>query len=200
MSVPVIPHRTTSKLALLATLTLASVPALAKDALIDMDNARSGGFGGPVVKYGDINGDSAAMIGGEGAGTFTSGDHSLLIGGAGFGLVNELDWDTDQKLEMGYGGLMLGYTHKPDSVVHVESKLLLGAGGVSIVDTAGSDDDSGSFMVTELTISGEVNVTNFLEIGLGGAYRLTSEPGIDGLSASDISGASIVVSFQFGQI
>lgn len=190
----------THRFVLLTTLALASAPVLAKDALIDMDNARSGGFGGPVVKYGDINGDSAAMIGGEGAGTFTTGDHSFLIGGAGYGLVNELDWDTDQKLEMGYGGLMIGYTHKPDSVVHVETKLLLGAGGVSIVDTAGDDDDSGSFMVSELTVSGEVNVTEFLEIGLGGAYRLTSEPGIDGLSANDISGPSIVISFQFGQI
>ncbi len=185
---------------LLAVGALVGTSAYAKDALIDMENARSGGFGGPVVKYGDINGDSAAMIGGEGAGTFTSGDHSLLIGGAGFGLVNELDWDTDRKLEMGYGGLMLGYTHRPDAVVHVESKLLLGAGGVSIIDTAGDDEDSGSFMVTELTVSGEVNVTDFLEIGLGGAYRLTSEPGIDGLSASDLSGPSIVISFQFGQI
>lgn len=184
----------------LTIVAFASLPVFAKDSLIDMDNARSGGFGGPLVKYGEINGDSAAMIGGEGAGTFTTGKHSLMIGGAGFGLVNELDWDTDRKLEMGYGGLMLGYTHDPDNVVHVESKLLLGAGGVSIVDPGGDEDDSGSFMVTELTISGEVNVTDFLEIGIGGAYRLTSEPGIEGLSSGDLSGANIVLSFQFGQI
>lgn len=183
-----------------ALLGLASVSAEQKNSLIDMDNARSGGFGGPLVKYGDINGESSVMIGGEGAGTFTTGDHSLLIGGAGYGLVNEIDWPGDRKLEVGYGGLMLGYTHKPDELVHVESKLLLGAGGATILDPQGGQDDTGSFMVTELSISGEVNVTDFLEIGLGGAYRLASEPGIDGLSGRDLSGPSLVLSFQFGKI
>lgn len=186
---------------LLGTALLVAAPAHAKNALIDMEDARSGGFGGPLVKLGSINGDSAVMIGGEGGGTFTSGPHSLIIGGAGYGLVNELEWDnTGRKLEMGYAGLLMGYTHQPDNVVHWESKVLLGAGNVSVVDAGGSDDEDANFLVSEFSLSGEVNVTDFLEIGIGGAYRLTSEPLIDNLDAGDISGPSVFISFQFGQI
>ncbi|WP_028670790.1 hypothetical protein [Saccharospirillum impatiens] len=182
-------------------LLLFSFSAHAKTALIDMEDARSGGFGGPVVKLGTVNGDNAVMIGGEGGATFTSGAHSLIIGGAGYGLVNELEWDdTGRKLEMGYAGLLMGYTHQPDRVVHWESKVLLGAGNVSIVDSGGSNDEDANFLVSEFSLSGEVNVTDFLEIGIGGAYRLTSEPLIDNLDAGDISGPSVFISFQFGQI
>lgn len=186
---------------LLGTALVLAAPAHAKNALIDMEDARSGGFGGPLVKLGSVNGDSAVMIGGEGGGTFTSGPHSLIIGGAGYGLVNELEWDnTGRKLEMGYAGLLMGYTHQPDNVVHWESKVLLGAGNVSVVDAGGSNDEDANFLVSEFSLSGEVNVTDFLEIGLGGAYRLTSEPLIDNLDAGDISGPSVFISFQFGQI
>lgn len=188
--------------ALAGTALLAfSLSAQAKTALINMEDARSGGFGGPVVKLGTVNGDNAVMIGGEGGATFTSGPHSLILGGAGYGLVNELEWDTQgRELEMGYAGLMMGYTHQPDRVVHWESKVLLGAGSVSIVDPGGSDDEDANFLVSEFSLSGEVNVTDFLEIGIGGAYRLTSEPLIDNLDAGDISGPSVFISFQFGQI
>lgn len=182
-------------------LLLFAASSHAKTALIDMDDARSGGFGGPLVKLGSINGDNAVMIGGEGGGTFTSGSHSLIIGGAGYGLVNELEWDnTGRKLEMGYAGLLMGYTHQPDNIVHWESKVLLGAGNVSIVDAGGNNDEDANFLVSEFSLSGEVNVTDFLEIGIGGAYRLTSEPLIDDLDAGDISGPSVFISFQFGQI
>jgi hypothetical protein len=184
-----------------AALLLASTPALAKEALINMEDARSGGFGGPVLKLGSINGDNAVMLGGEGGGTFTAGPHSLIIGAAGYGLVNELEWDnTGRKLEMGYAGLLLGYTHQPDRVVHWEARMLLGAGNVSIADTGGSNDEDANFLVSEFSLSGEVNVTDFLEVGIGGAYRLTSEPLIDNLDAKDISGPSLFISFQFGQI
>lgn len=183
-----------------ALLCLAGASADNKQSLIDIEDYRSGGFGGPVIKYGSLSDEGALMIGGGGAGTFTSGDHSLFIGGAGYGLVNELDWGTDQQLEMGYGGLMLGYTHQPDRLVHVETSLLVGGGGVTILDDQGNEDDNASFMVSELTVSGEVNLTDFLEVGLGGAYRLTSDPDISGLSAGDLSGPSVFLSFQFGKI
>lgn len=183
-----------------ALLCLAGAQAESKQSLIDMKHARSGGFGGPLVKYGDISDEGAVMIGGEGAGTFTSGEHSVLVGGAGMGLVNELHLPNDQRLEMGYGGIMLGYTHRPDRLVHVETKVLLGAGNVRILDDQGNENDDGRFMVSELTVSGEVNLTDFLEVGIGGAYRFTSDPGVSAVSASDLSGPSLVLSFQFGQI
>lgn len=187
-------------LTLIPLLTLLSLPVFAKDALIDMQNARSGGYGGPLVKYGEVGSETAIMLGGEGAGTFTTGNHSLLIGGAGYGLINEPKWDTDTTLDLGYGGLLLGYTHRPDAVVHVETKLLLGAGSVTLIDNVGSNDENSTFLVSEVTVGAEINLTDFLEVGLSGAYRLASDPNLDGVTADDLSGPSVVLSFQFGQI
>jgi len=188
-------------LILLPLVTLLSLPVFAKDTLIDMQNARAGGYGGPVVSYGEIGSETAIMLGGEGAGTFTTGNHSLLIGGAIYGLVNEPQWDSNRKLDLGYGGLLLGYTHRPDAVVHVETKLLLGGGAVSLIDDGNSsNDDEGSFLVSEISIGAELNVTDFLEVGVGGAYRFTTDPNVDGINNDDLSGPSVVLSFQFGQI
>jgi len=182
-------------------LSLTALPGFAKTTLIDMEDARSGGFGGPILKFDNLLDETAIMLGGEGGFTFTSGAHSLIIGGAGYGLVNELEWGTSgQKLEMGYAGLLTGYTHNPDALVHLESKLLLGTGSISIVNPSGTDDDEANVLVSEFSLSGEINVTDFLEIGVGGAYRLTSDPEIDTLDAEDISGPSVFISFQFGQI
>ncbi|MHA7879695.1 MAG: hypothetical protein ACX931_07880 [Saccharospirillum sp.] len=182
-----------------ALLALGSTVA-AKDTLIDMDNARAGGFGGPVVKIGPVYDTSSVMLGGEGAATFTAGEHSLFIGGGGYGLVNAPDFGSEDKLEMGYGGLIIGYTHRPDQLIHVETKLLLGFGGVTVVNLDGDRQDDASFFASEISITGEANLTDFFEIGVGAAYRQTSQPNIDRLKARDLSGPSMVVTFQFGSI
>lgn len=185
-------------LILIPLIAMLSLPAFAKNALIDMQNARSGGYGGPLVKYGELGDETAIMLGGEGAGTFTTGVHSLLIGGAGYGLINEPEWNSSQTLDLGYGGLLIGYTHRPDAVVHLETKLLLGAGSVTLDD--GSSEDNGSFLVSEISLGAEVNLTDFLEVGVAGAYRLTTDPDLNGVTGDDLSTASIVLSFQFGSI
>lgn len=193
-----------SRTALCATATTlllaTAAPVQAKDTLLDMDDARAGGFGGPVVKIGPIHDTGSVMIGGEGAATFTAGEHSLFIGGGGYGLVNEPDFGDNEKLEMGYGGLILGYTHRPQQLVHVETKLLLGFGGVTVVDLDGDRQDDAGFFVSEASITGEINLTDFFEIGVGAAYRQTSQPNISGLKPRDLSGPSMIITFQFGSI
>lgn len=174
--------------------------AMAKDSLIDLDNARVGGFGGPVFKTSEIKGDQTFEIGGMGGATFTTGKHSVMIGGGGFGLVNELDWGTDEKLEMGYGGFIFGYTYDPESLVHVDTHLLLGAGGVQAYDTNNNETDNGTFLITELSSQLEINLTEFMEVGVGASYRLTTDPSMANLSGNDLSKPSVFISFQFGSL
>ncbi|EAR10894.1 hypothetical protein [Reinekea blandensis] len=173
---------------------------VAKESLIDMDNARVGGFGGPLFKVSQIQNEQTFEIGGMGGATFTTGKHSIMLGGGGYGLVNELGWNNGDKLDMGYGGLMLGYTYDPEALVHVDTTLLLGAGGVTTIDTDTDISDTGSFLITELSAAVEVNLTEFLEIGVGGAYRLASDPSLPGLNSNDLSKPSVFISFQFGSL
>lgn len=190
---------------LIAMTVLASGQTMAKDTLIDLDNARVGGFGGLQFKSSHIQDQQTFEIGGIGGVTFTSGKHSVMFGGGGFGLVNELDWGTsasNEKLEVGYGGFIVGYTYMPEALVHVETQLLLGAGGASVVDPYDSSyvTQNGSFLITELMTQVEVNVTDFVEIGLGASYRKVSDPGISGLKARDLSKPGFFVTFQFGSL
>lgn len=186
---------------IVATTGILATQCMAEDTLIDLDNARVGGFAGPVFKAGSIKGDETFELGVMGGATFTTDKHSIMIGGAGYGLVNELDWSPTEQLEVGYGGIVFGYTYNPEALIHVDSSVLFGAGGVAIVNPNDStESDTGSFLVSELTAMVEVNVTEFMEVGVGGAYRFASDPNIDGLSASDLSGPSFVISFQFGSL
>lgn len=174
----------------------------ARESLIDLDNARVGGFGGPVFKVSQIKNQETFEIGGMGGATFTTGLHSIMIGGAGYGLVNEPPWSNNTRLDMGYGGLVLGYTYNPEALLHVDTHLLLGAGGISAIDPSAPNnpEELGSFLVAELGVQVEVNVTPFMELGLGTSYRMTSDPSIADLSRSDLSKPTVFISLQFGSL
>lgn len=182
--------------------TAASIGINAKETLIDMSDANVGGFGGPVFKVSAIKGEQTIEMGGMGGATFTGNNRSLILGGGGYGLVNEIDWGASNILEMGYGGFIIGYTFNPEALVHFESHLLLGGGGVVIRDPLipGSNIDTGTFLVSELTVQVDINLTEFMELGIGASYRLTSKPGITGLDAADLSKPGLVISFQFGNL
>ncbi len=179
---------------------LVGTHAFAKDTLIDLDNARVGGFGGPVFKTSRIKGEQTFEIGGGGGATFTTGKHSIMIGGAGYGLVNELNWGVDEKLEMGYGGFMFGYTYNPEALVHVDTQILLGAGGVHVIDSSNQSSDTGTFLISEISSQVEINVTDFMEIGVGASYRLATDPSINNLDGDDLSKPGVFISFQFGSL
>lgn len=176
--------------------------AAARESLIDLDNARVGGFGGPVFKVSQIKNQETFEIGGMGGATFTTGLHSIMIGGAGYGLVNEPPWSNNTRLDMGYGGLVLGYTYNPEALVHVDTHLLLGAGGISAIDPSAPNnpEELGSFLVAELGAQLEVNITPFMELGLGTSYRMTSDPSIADLSRSDLTKPTVFISLQFGSL
>ncbi|MEJ2042267.1 MAG: hypothetical protein P8X74_13000 [Reinekea sp.] len=179
------------------TLLLAATQASAKDTLIDLDNASVGGFGGPTFKYSRIMGQDSLEIGGMGGATFTTGKHSIMIGGGGYGLVNEVD----ENIDMGYGGLVFGYTYNPEAIAHVDSRLLLGAGSIEELHNPGSDDDvMGSFLVAELSTQLDVNVTNFMEIGFGASYRTVTKPSKVNIANKDLSSPSLFISIQFGSL
>jgi len=188
--------------AIAAASGLTATSTFARDTLIDLDNARVGGFGGPVFKTSQIDGEQTFEIGGSGGATFTTGKHSIMLGGGGYGLVNELNWGNDEKLEIGYGGFIFGYTYNPEALVHVDTQLLLGAGGGTVIDPndSSSTSDVGTFLISEITTQVEVNVTDFLEIGIGASYRLATNPSISGLSANDLSSPGFLISFQFGSL
>ncbi len=168
---------------------------------------RHGGFGGPVVRFGNVDGDFAVWVGGRGGWIINmENHHSISIGGGGYGLTTEHRMpvqkeDTYTELAaVGYGGFEIEYTNRTYRLVHPTVTTLIGAGGISIRDDKLDhvDHDPDPFFVLEPGINAELNVTGFFRISTGVSYRLTS--GIDrgGFDDDAFSGVNAVITLKFG--
>ncbi|MFO8030468.1 MAG: hypothetical protein R6U28_11460 [Cyclonatronaceae bacterium] len=166
-----------------------------------------GGFGGPVVRFGRVDGDMAVWVGGRGGWIINfSNRHSLSIGGGGYGLATEhrmpqpVQTDVEELAAIGYGGFELEYTNRTYRLIHMTASTLIGAGGLAIRENEQlyTDDDPSAFFVLEPGVHAELNVTGFFRLAGGVSYRLTS--GIDkgGFSDGDFSGINALVTLKFG--
>lgn len=173
-------------LALGATLGLDPAAAEEQTLLGDLKDIESGGYGGPSVRFTQIDGDFAVLSGGEGAWII---NHRFVLGGGGYGLANsktitEADATGDPvtgKLEMGYGGGMIGLIIQSDALVHAAVDVLIGGGGMTTAKHA-SDD---VFFVVEPAAHIMLNVTSFCRVGLGASYRYVRGAGYGGLDDGD---------------
>ncbi len=177
-------------------------------------NKSNGGYGALTVSYSNIGGYDAIVTGGRGAFIF---DHSLAIGLGGYGFVNNLNYDyyhnmneTHLSLAGGYGGFLIEPIIAGTSPVHVAFPILIGAGGVTLVDMYNYDywDDyySGNeyaydaFFVIEPAVELEFNLARFFRMAAAVSYRYTSNIDLKrtGLELSSQTRADALRGFNFG--
>lgn len=167
-------------------------------------NITHGGFGGPVVKIGEVAGSTGVWLGGRGGWIINlDRDHAISLGGAGYGLVTNHSTPIDNDLFAlnAYGGFDIEYTNQSTRLVHFTASALLGAGGLMLRDRNFEDvqDDVDSYFVFEPALQAELNVTHFFRITAGASYRMTSGISRFGFSDSDFSGLNGVITFKFGK-
>ena len=190
------------KLVFLLVLVFTS-PVLAQEATLINGEIESGGFGGPVLKVTNINGESAVMVGGRGGWII---NHSFVLGGGGYGLVTDVKAKTTdllhQYIEMGYGGLDIEYIASSNDLLHLSIGLLVGGGGIGYKmdnnDLLMETYKKNSFFVLEPSVYANLNVTHFFRVAAGVSYRSVS-----GLSSvvstnADLSGPSANLVLKFG--
>ncbi len=166
-----------------------------------------GGFGGPVLKIGNVAGSTGFWIGGRGGWIMNLDEHhAISLGGGGYGLVSDHEVpvpSTEEDLYAlnGYGGFIVEYTNRSYNIVHFTATSLIGAGGLMLREKDYQDvnDDADTYFVFEPGVNVELNVTNFFRIGAGASYRLTSGINRFGFSDSDFSGLNGVITFKFGK-
>lgn len=169
------------------------------------------GFGSFDMKLSDFNEDKALFLGGHG-GVILNKHFIIGIGGYGITTNNTFDGITPNKeldLYSGYGGIVLGYVIAPREVIHISFPLLVGAGGVEVVDKslASDIDDRGvtversAFFVVEPTAQVEVNITKFFRFAVVGGYRLVQGSSLDinRIKDEDLTSWTAGVSFKFGK-
>jgi len=149
----------------------------------------NGGYGAFTISYSNIGGYDALVTGGRGAFIF---DHVLAIGIGGYGFVNNLNYDYHHNqsegvlsLAGGYGGFLIEPIIAGKSPVHVSFPILIGGGGVTLVDMYawdywgdpyyGNQYAYDAFFVFEPAVELEFNLARFFRLAAAVSYRYTSD-------------------------
>jgi hypothetical protein len=149
----------------------------------------NGGYGAFTMSYSNIGGYDAFVSGGRGAFIF---DHVLAIGAGGYGFVNNLNYNyyhnsSENRLSLagGYGGLLIEPIVAGRSPVHVSFPILIGGGGVTLVDMYrwdywgdphhGYEFAYDAFFVFEPGVELEFNLARWFRLAAAVSYRYTSD-------------------------
>ncbi len=170
-----------------------------------------GGYGALTFSYGSIYGKDAFMTGIKGGWVI---DHILTLGIAGNGFINDISYNNqlgnneDLNLAGGYGGLLIEPVLAPFSPVHLAFPVIIGAGGVSLVNYNWWQYDSfqnpavwesDAFFVIEPGVEIEFNVVRFMRLAIGASYRHTSAVHLSGMDQDVLNGLNAGFSLKFGK-
>ncbi|HSR18815.1 MAG TPA: hypothetical protein VLM39_12055 [Ignavibacteriaceae bacterium] len=195
-------------LSTLAIIIFSSVCIFAQEeTLIGNGEVSNGGFGGPVVKFTQIKGEPAVLVGGRGGWII---NHSFVIGGGGYGLANDIEADipiygmySQPFINFGYGGFEMEYIINSDKIIHFSVATLIGGGGVSYRNDLWNDHEDwdsphDEFFVLEPSANIELNIISFFRINAGVSYRFISGTNLDDLKNSDLAGPAASLTLKFG--
>ena len=131
------------------------------------------GYGSLEAKFTRLNDKDAVIIGGHGGVIF---DSYFFFGLGAYGLVttNQFQGSSPEAsldMHMGYTGLMMGFNIMPKKVVHFSVPMFLGVGNLELEHNNIFVENS-AFLLFEPGLQLEVNVVQFMKIGLGAGYRM----------------------------
>lgn len=170
-----------------------------------------GGYGALTFSYSNIDDKDAFMAGIKGGWVI---DHIFTIGIAGKGFLNDISYqyqfgaNQDLNIAGGYGGLLIEPVLAPFSPVHLTFPVIIGAGGVALVnynwwqyDTFQNPAvwESDAFFVIEPGIEIEFNVVRFMRFAVGASYRHTSAVHLAETGKDVLNGFSGGFSLKFGK-
>lgn len=164
---------------------------------------RIGGYVGLETRVTRVKATGGSMAGGDIALLL---GRRLSIGVAGFGWTSSeitrpaTTGGGAETLRLGYGGLEVGYTLRPTSIVHGTVELLMAGGGAH---WSGADDDASdradAFLVLEPAIGIQANVARFLRASLAVTYRHAAGVSLVDLRDRDVRGMSVRLALRAGQ-
>ncbi len=164
----------------------------------------SGGFGGPVLKFTEIDDQFGLLVGFRGGWIV---DHTFVLGAGLYGLANTGSFDRTgpggfrNRLFMGYGGLEMEWVISSHRVVHVSFQGLVGAGGVGFEDSVHgccTDETADAFFIAEPGVNVMLNVHKVFRVGFGGSYRFVHDVDLAGLTDESLRGPAGTLTFKFG--
>lgn len=182
-------------------------PPAAGDQRLTPRALESGVYGGPEVRATRLAGQGAVLAGARGGWII---NHHLLLGVAGYANAGRavragraLPSGRAADLGVGYGGVDLGWVHRPSRPVHLTLGALVGAGAVGYRDPAapvdGWTDTGDAFFVTEPSAALELNLAPRVRVALGGSYRLVRGARLATVRDRDLQGPAGTLMVKFGK-
>ncbi len=173
------------------------------------ENVSNGGYGALMFNYSNINDEDAFLFGIRGGWLI---DHKLTIGLGGYGFISNMEWNygndrPDNFLTGGYGGLLLEpvlFAHKQ---VHLAFPILIGGGGVVLVDNLDWGKDyhdwfteyGCAFFLFEPGVELEVNLVKAMRVAFAVTYRLTQDIELGDLDENALKGFNFGLTLKFGK-
>ena len=194
---------------LVGAVQLMAIPALtaqardttSQESAIGTELRDFGGFLSLDLRFGDLASEYGAFAGGEAALLFK---RRVYLGIRGAGLTTDNapvagpEPGTSRPLQMGYGGLLIGYVIPTRDFWQVTTDVLVGAGGARPdLDGAGDDDWDGIF-VFEPSLGLELKLARVARLRVGAGYRFVGGVDLTGIEDSDLRGVTGVVSLRVG--
>jgi hypothetical protein len=188
------------KTAIVVLSFLVTAPALAQEIHTHGNHISQGGFGGPMVRFTEMNGQFAVLGGGHGGWVI---DRHFILGGGGYALIGtNIDVPfggtpgVRSHLSFGYGGLEMQYVDRPANPVHFLVFGLAG-GGSAAYHTGASHQNDGVFVI-EPGIVFTVHFTRAIHFNVGGTYRFVLGVDLPGLTDTNLSGFAGALGVDFG--
>lgn len=166
------------------------------------------GYGSPILSVTRLAGATGLLVGARGGAVLL---RRFVLGAAGFSLVNNVTMPASAQLgpgshniQYGSGGFWFAYILSPEWVVHPTFGLLLGGGSVGYQVTeqaAGAPPTytNSAFFQAQPEVEVDVNVTQFMRIGVGAYYRFVVGVKLeDKLTNADVGGPGGLLAIKFG--
>lgn len=158
-----------------------------------------GGFGGPIVEFGQIKGQSATSVGGGGGIVIDN----VFIGAYGVGSIEDFRYQFDDErfeMDLAHGGLWLGYSPYTYRVVHPYASARIGWGFADIKNNPFEfREDGDAIYVITPEVGVELNVTRFFRIAGSVGYRFVGDVDqLDNYRNKDFSSLTGQLTFRIG--
>jgi hypothetical protein len=168
------------------------------------DGNRFGGFGGPLFQMAQVDNELAFYSGG-GGGMIVNG--KFFIGGFGMSLqtdhvvdVDVLGFDVPHYTDFGFGGLWLGYIHKPNKLLHLNFSLPFGGGGIEfdrIAEGADADIDDAVFVINP-SVGVELNIVSWMKLNANLGYMVVAGANNPYMGSTALSSPNLQLGLKFG--
>ena len=177
-----------------------------KTEFVGGNGGKVSGFGGPMFQLAFINGEAIPFIGGGGAGLFND---NFYFGGFGMGTATEIQIENINplvngltpvgRLEMGFGGLMMGYMPMGHKKFHPLIGLDFAWGGYEVYElNADNVILDGTLTAVTPRIGAEANALPWLKVNLGVGYRSVFGSKSTFFNLSDLNSPLLDLRLQFG--